>query len=230
VNDICHQQITEGNFPNDDELIVSQGSVGEWLATQPDADRMQLPENRVTSAIAIKPAGSARQDLVMLNLSTAAIYERCARLYEKALRRSPALDDARVRLGHVLLHLGRPAEALRALEPLTVRDAGSLPRELRYLVALFQGRAWLATGKAEAAAAAYRQALALYPGCQAAQVTLSTALGAAGDQAGARAVMSAMLAGQQRSNCSRDPWLDYLQGQPWRLEALLSRLESGVRR
>jgi hypothetical protein len=71
--------------------------------------------------------------------------------------------------------------------------------------------------------------MTLYPGCQTPQVALSAALRAAGDQAGARSVMAAMLAPPRQLRCGGNPWLDYLVGQPWRLEALVSRLAGEVR-
>ncbi len=217
-------------FPDDDELLVSQGSVWEWLAAEPDADTMRFPENRVTSAIAIRPPAGQPADGRSPILPASSIYERCARLYERVLRRPPALDDARLRLGRVLLQVNRPEEALHTLEPLAIRDAANSPRELRYLAALFQGRAWLAAGKAEPAIVAYRRALSLYPGCQTPQVALSSALRTAGDRAGSQTVMAGLLAGARRSACTRDPWLGYLTGQTWRLDALVLRLEDGVRR
>jgi tetratricopeptide (TPR) repeat protein len=219
-----------GDFPDDAELLVSLGSAWEWMATEPDAGTMRFRENRATGAIAIRPPRGTQSDGVLLNLAAPLIYERCASLYEKALRRSPAPDEARLRLGRVLLLIGRPNEALRALGPLRTGAAADRPREFRYLLALVQGRAWLAAGQAGAAVGAYREALALYPGCQTSQVALSAALRAAGDQAGARSVMAAMLAPNQQFGCVKNPWLDYLVGQPWRLEALVSRLASEVRR
>jgi hypothetical protein len=76
---------------------------------------------------------------------------------------------------------------------------------------------------------ASRQAMDLYPGCQTPQVALGAALRAAGDQAAARSVTAAMLAPPRQLTCGENPWLAYLVGQPWRLEALVSRLAAEVR-
>ena len=149
------------DFPDDAELLVSLGSTWEWMAAEPDAAAMRFQESRATGAIAIRPAGGVQREGVLLNLAAPLIYERSASLYERALRRPQAPDEARLRLGRALVLLGRPAEALRALEPLRARYA-DLPRELRYLLDLVQGRAWLAAGQAESAVGAYRQAMALY--------------------------------------------------------------------
>jgi hypothetical protein len=157
------------------------------------------------------------------------IYERCARAYERALRLAPGLHEARARLARVLVAAGRFDEAARALEPL-LRAGADVPGRTRYLALLFHGRAMMGLARADAAAASYRAAGELFPGCPAPQVALSTAVRAAGDQTAAHDLMMGVLTGADRRPCQDDPWWDYIPGQAWRLESLVASLHEGVRR
>ena len=222
-------------FPDDPELVLAQGSLWELLAILPDTPYLRLQPSQAIQGIAVSkrgPRGEATfgaQGEATVDVEPPRIYERCARLYEAGLRRVPGHDELRLRLARVLTQAGQFDAAVRAVEPLVGRDPAGLAPELRYLAAMFHGRALQGLGRAGDAVASYRLATGLFPGCQAPQVALSAAVRAAGDQAGAREIMLRMLAASRHIDCAEDPWVRYPEGQTWKLEPLVARLHEAVR-
>jgi tetratricopeptide (TPR) repeat protein len=191
----------------------------------PDAPTRRFPFNEAVRGIAT--AVLSGFSTTGVSVEPPKIYERCASVFERALRRAPELHEARVRLGRALVEAGKFEEAGRVLEPLF--GEAEVPARLKYYARLFHGRALMGLGRGDAAAASYRQADALFPGCQAPQIGLTTALRAAGDEAGARSVMMTFLTGVRPAACPQDPWWDYLLGQAWRIEPLAAALQARVR-
>ena len=136
----------------------------------------------------------------------------------------PALTEARVRLGYVLLRLNRLDEARHALA--TALSTASTSRAI-YLGTLFLGAVHEASGNTDQAVATYRRARDAAPGCQVAAIGLANALRLTGQYEGAaEAARTAAMAGP--SACE-DPWWSYDYGQAWQLDETIERLRRTVR-
>jgi len=216
-------------YPADPEFVLAQGSLWEALASMPHVGYASIDGSEAIREVSRK---SPVSNYIGLEVSKPGIFEKCRRLYTRALERTqdstPAEQEIRIRLARVLEQAGKPEQALEALNPFAGDAESALPLELRYLAALFRGRALLRLQQPDAASDAYRSATTLLPGCQAGHVALGSALRAAGDPVGARQVAEGMLAGA--GDCRFDPWLNYPAGQTWRLAPLVARLHQEVRR
>ena len=151
--------------------------------------------------------------------------ERAAAHYRRALSHDPQFAEARVRLGYVLLRLGRADEASRELEG--ARQDAREPRTT-YLAALFLGIAHERAGRYQDAAAAYRNARGVAPQCQVAAVALSHLLYRVGDRKAAAAI-AREAAGLDDTHCE-DPWWSYDYGQAYKLEETMAALRREVHR
>jgi predicted Zn-dependent protease len=138
-------------------------------------------------------------------------------LYAKALKQDPGLLEARLRLGRVLLLRGRPREALPELE----RVGRESPRPAQcYMARMFEGRTRERLGDPRGAAAAFAAAVERVPRGQSALVALGRALDRLGEGTRAQEAFDRAL----QAEVQRDPWLDYIKGQPDRIDALLEEL------
>ena len=103
--------------------------------------------------------------------------QRAREAAEKALRDALALDpglqEARLRLGKLLLDVGRAVEAESLLAEVDERAADD---RQRYLARLFLGRVAERLGRPEEALRLYRRALEAWPDSQAARLALAHAL------------------------------------------------------
>jgi len=145
--------------------------------------------------------------------------------FSEALDDDPALLEARLRLGWVLVRRGRAEEARGLLE--TVAETPG-DKNRRTLAWLFLGRVYEEAGDTAAAVEAYRRAIEIAPRFQAPHIALALALEhGAGDEA-ARAILVPFFLERSRSWVRADPWNDYPFGPPEMrlrpLEALLERL------
>ena len=148
--------------------------------------------------------------------------------YRRALTVDPALTEARVRLGYVLLRLNRLDEARHELATAlsTALSTASASRAI-YLGALFLGAVHEASGNTDQAVATYRRARDAAPGCQVAAIGLANALRLTGQYEGAaEAARTAAMAGA--SACD-DPWWSYDYGQAWQLDETIEQLRRAVR-
>lgn len=138
------------------------------------------------AAIALEEAGRA---------------ERAVELYRRAAARAPeaAKTELEVALGLALLRSGRSAEADEALAPALAR-AGEEPWTL-----LAAGRAKLALGRFDEAAALLRRASEAGPGLTPADFYLGRALEASGDQDGAAEAYRKAVAADSYFNEGRGP-------------------------
>ena len=140
-------------------------------------------------------------------------------LYARALREDSGLLEAHLRLGRVLLLRGRPREALPELE----RVAREAPRPAQcYMARLFEGRTRERLDDLPGAAAAFAAAVERVPQAQSGLVALGRALDRMGE--GTRAQEAFDRALLRREEAPPDPWLDYITGQPERIEALVEEL------
>jgi len=213
-------------------VLLTQGTFYEtlgWTATPPGEWDVVAPR------LLTSPTRSRRGQL-----------EEAERTLRAALDASPALDEARLRLGRVLTELGRPGEALTTLAPLYAdasgtpvavenSSPGSRARTMNerwsasrpYLVKLFIGSAEERLGHFDRAIEAYRAAAAMQPKCQTPWVALSAALRASGDQVAAADVV--LKIATTATQC-HDPWWDYRYGSwAWRAEPLFAAMRGEVR-
>jgi tetratricopeptide (TPR) repeat protein len=187
--DMAHFARAVELFPRDGEILMLAGAFHETLASSgvhDVIDNARLPAGgRLT-------IGSVREEL------------RIAQdLFERALRATPDLGEARIRLGHVLGRLGRPADAVEQLTRARTDD-----KQLRYYAALLLGRELDAAGRRAEAVAAYQRAAAIYPSAPSPWLALSELAARAGERsAAASSALAAMTLAQDSPPA--DPWWSY---------------------
>jgi tetratricopeptide (TPR) repeat protein len=144
---------------------------------------------------------------------------------EKALRDALALDarlqEARLRLGKLLLDLGRAVEAEPLLAEVEERAADT---RQRYLARLFLGRVAERLGRPEEALRLYGRALEAWPDSQAARLALAHALELSSGPAAPLVLVGATLAASRRPDRVEDPWWLYLSGPIELTRALLEQV------
>ncbi len=179
---------------------------------------LAMSEERLASSpLALRGAGAgrtgldARLELQRRELGTEAglqlerrrLLESAERHLREALAVDPDLVEARVRLGHVLSLLGRPAPARQqwteALQARPVAPLGCLAR-------LFLGRDAGRAGEWHEALSQFREATRDCPGAQSAHLGLSLALRETGDRPGAKNEARAAMG---LDPVAGDPWLRY---------------------
>jgi tetratricopeptide (TPR) repeat protein len=142
--------------------------------------------------------------------------------FRAALAAQPDRQEARLRLGRLLLHRGNLAEARTMLTPLVSTED---PR-LAYLAALFLGGVEDASRNPDAALTLYDRAVSgLGAHAQSARLAASELRHRKGDRlAAADAVLPAT-----GDNTEFDPWWGYIFGEYWLLDSRLDSLR-GLRR
>jgi len=125
--------------------------------------------------------------------------------FRQAIALDPSMVEAHLRLGHVLEDVGHPDQALPEL---ALAAAGSPEAPFQYYVALFEGRADAALGRADAAHAAYARASGLFPGAQAPILADAQLARRFDDPARALAGL-ARLRGLPDGPARDDPWWSY---------------------
>jgi tetratricopeptide (TPR) repeat protein len=141
--------------------------------------------------------------------------------YEQAMKFAETETEARLRAARFLYGLGQFDRAL------TFSNAAAPPDlEIRYFAHLIRGQILRALGRLDEAAAAYRAALAAWPGAQSAQVALMALLVSRGDREGAAALAESV----QRAPVDQyDPWWVYWLGDYRTYPAALERLRELAR-
>jgi tetratricopeptide (TPR) repeat protein len=148
--------------------------------------------------------------------------------YRQALRASPSLTEARIRLGRVLGQQGRHQQALAELKRAVSEP---VPPPLRYLVYLLLGEEEEALNHRDAAREAYEHARALYPGAQSVHLALSRLERRYGDGSRAVAAIWQMFELPPTGGNRDDPWREYYTaGQGRRAAELLEELRTPFRR
>jgi len=147
--------------------------------------------------------------------------EAAERKLRDALALDPGLQEARLRLGKLLLDERRTIEA----EPLLaeVDERGADDRQ-RYLARLFLGRVADLREGHEGATRLYLRALQAWPDSQAARLALAHALERSSGPAAARPLVAASLAASARLGRAPDPWWDYPFGPRGLATAALARV------
>lgn len=139
--------------------------------------------------------------------------------FQKAIALDPALAEAHLRMGRVLLALGRPADAEAAFArvPESTGD-----RRWRYLAEMFRADAADARGSRAEARARYEAALRVWPEAQSPAIALSRMAATDGDWPAAQARLEALA--PRAGGRAEDPWWAYGFGQAWRIDAGVATL------
>ena len=205
--DTAHLRHAREMFPDDAVLFFLSGCEQETFAG---------PAVQAVAKTAVLPTGF-HVDIA----SESAALRDAETLFRRALTLDPAMNEARVRLGHVLLARGRPQEAAEALRQV---DAAHEPPWLQYYHAMFLGQAEDALGHVEPAVEAYSRASALFPNAQSPFLALS-ALGARrGDRATALKETRRLFQLSLMVQGDEDPWWSYSVAQAKNADALLETL------
>jgi VWFA-related protein len=143
--------------------------------------------------------------------------------YEEAMKFPETEAEARVRAARFLCGIGNFE---RALELVKGGTRQSTDKELQYFADLFRGQILRALGRPDEAAAAFRAALATWPGAQAARVALMTLLVSRGEREEAAALAEAA---QTAPDSEFDPWWTYWLGDFRAYPAMLDKLRELAR-
>ena len=138
--------------------------------------------------------------------------------YEQAMKFPETEPEARVRAARFLYGLGQFDRGLAMLDGI---KAPPSDLELRYFAALIRGQLLRASGRLDEAAAAYRAALAAWPGAQSAQVALMTLSVIRGGREDAGALAETI---QMAPVDQYDPWWTYWLGDYRAYPAVLEKL------
>ncbi len=143
--------------------------------------------------------------------------------YESAMKFPETETEARIRAARFLYALGNFE---RALATLNGGRTAPTDQELRYFSDLVRGQVLRALGRSDDAVAAFRAAMATWPGAQSARVALMTLLLNRGDREGAAALAEAA---QASSGDDFDPWWTYWLGDYRGYPVILDRLRAFAR-
>jgi tetratricopeptide (TPR) repeat protein len=150
---------------------------------------------------------------------------RARRAFEQASLADSTNPEARLRTAYVNLQENKGEQAADVLEELL--ETVSLDLRTAYLARLFLGTVLDRSGRHEEAAARLREAVALVPAGQAAQLALAASLHAHGRVLEAAAATDRSLTGALEP---ADPWSSYGLGQFWLVEPALRALRDEARR
>ncbi len=183
-------------FPGDAPLLVARAAMEETLAAFGEADEgppRPLVTGRKGPPRQMRQAAASRQRRL-----------EALALLRRAVAAAPESEEARLRLGRVLLETGDTKGGLALLDELrSARDP-----ELAYLAWLLRGGALARSGRLPEALESYRAALALEPRGQVAHLALARALDESG-LPGASAEVAEGLAVVTREPAFADPWWTY---------------------
>ena len=143
--------------------------------------------------------------------------------YEQAMKFPETAPEARIRAARFLHGLG---QGERALALASAIDSSSNDREIRYLSHLVRGQVLRGGGRLDEAAAAFREALAAWPGAQSAQVALMTLLASRGNREEAAALAEAV---QTAAADQYDPWWMFWLGDYRMYSSIVDRLRELAR-
>lgn len=167
-----------------------------------------------------KPGGS---EMIQPRVVVAKHREEAARQFRRAVELDPHHVEARMRLGHALLELGRAKDAVGELQ----RTVGATTDPtLSYLSALLLGRAEAQLGRLDAAVERYTRAAALFPQAQSPPLALAQLAHRRGDRASAQQFVRRMLAQTRVDHPRDDPWWTFGRWQLKSAEMLLAELRA----
>jgi tetratricopeptide (TPR) repeat protein len=148
--------------------------------------------------------------------------EEAAKRYREAAAEPSVKTEAQVRLGRVELQLGRPAEALAAIDA-----AGAKPdqRFVAYLSHLFRGQAYEQMKRPDDALQEYERALVIQPGAQSGMLAMASLHFRQGRRTAADAVIDSMFS---RTSIPLDPWWIYGPADYRHIGTMLSALRGAI--
>jgi tetratricopeptide (TPR) repeat protein len=147
--------------------------------------------------------------------------EAAERALRDTLALDPGLQEARLRLGKLLLDVGRAVEAESLLAEVDERADDD---RQRYLARLFLGRVAERLERPEEALRLYGRALEAWPDSQAARLALARALERSSGPAAPLVLVGATLGASRRPDRAEDPWWLYLSGPLELTRATLERV------
>jgi tetratricopeptide (TPR) repeat protein len=184
-----------GTAPMDAEVRLLAGCVNATLA-----EELSLEHRESDARRSLEAAGKALRDALALD---------------------PGLQEARLRLGKLLLDEGRATEAEALLAEVDERGADD---RQRYLARLFLGRVAERLGRPEEATRLYGRALDAWPDSQAARLALARLLEGSAGPAAPPLLVGGTLAASRRPDRAEDPWWFYPFGPLELARAALERV------
>ena len=194
-------------FGADAEVLLTAGTLAETLAWPALAESLD------------RPLATPRQKRSRMLLLADA-----EQSFRRAAQLDPRADEARLRLGRVLIEQGRYADALASLE---ATQAHARDVWVQYLGRLFSGAACERLDRWDEAEAHYLAARQLQPGAQSGMIALGFARQRLGRFQGAADALRPLV--RQDGRGMEDPWWEYYFGQWRRLPDMLEALRLGVR-
>ncbi len=198
---------------DDPVLLLYEGTIHEAYAG-PAIQSLELPKElrppepvhfATGSVFSMPNLQRAAATAVWVFQSADVETQQAERLFREAFASDPGLAEARIRLGHVLGMRDRPAEAVDQLRQGIDLAVSPL---LRYWGLLFLGREQRRLGNDREAAAAFEQAVALYPQARAPRLGLSEIAYDSGDRDRALREFRTMLGSPVDADAA-DPRLTY---------------------
>jgi tetratricopeptide (TPR) repeat protein len=141
--------------------------------------------------------------------------------FRRATAAKPSMAEAHLRLGHVLLLLERPADAIPELRQAL---ASTVDDWLTYYGQLFLGAALESTRDLDGAFGAYTAAATLYPKAQSPHIALSALARRRGDRDAAFKAIQQVFDRPANDPESDDPWWSYFVAQARNADDLLNDL------
>jgi hypothetical protein len=189
--DVDHVNHALDLFPSDPDLLFLGGCQHEVYASPEIQEPIKEIKTPPGFTLVVEPG---KKELA-----------RAEGLFRRALAARPGMRIASVRLGHVLLRLGRYDTAVEELQRAL---AGLDDPALRYDAELFLGAAQVGLGRFDLAQDAYARALALFPSAQSLHVALSELAFRRGQINAAQAALNRLFA-LPDDHDRTDPWWTY---------------------
>lgn len=206
-------------------LAVLEGAVApDTLEAHVLHMRFQFPQEprlALASAIAEELRTTPSYPEKMSSTDIAKHNEEAARRFRQAATDDTLKAEANLRLGHTLLALGRPDQALAALDQVGHADDAAM----NYLTQVFRGQAFDRLGRLDDARAAYEAALTIAPGAQTATLSLAALLFRHGHADDAARLTDALL---RQPGPRADPWWVYWPADYRHIDTLLGQMRAAI--
>lgn len=211
-HDTDHLDRARAVFPNDPDLLFLSACQHETYAG-----------SLVQSALRSVPTATGTRSDVASERSE---LHQAESFFRRALAANPAMWEARLRYGRVLLLLERHGDAATELR----RALGSSDdNQQRYYGELFLGAAETALRNFPAARDAYGRAAALFPNAQSPRIALSELARRLGDRGGALREMQVIFDLPAVDRDRDDPWWHYFVVQGRNADELLEAMQRPFR-
>lgn len=189
-----HLDHVRASVPGEPRLLLARGIAEEQFSA---------PSEVLTRTVIGASLARAREIASRAEGERYRAGERAAARFKEAAADEAVRAEARLRLGHVRLQMGRYDEAIEALSGV---EALSDDRAVNYLVHLFRGLALEHRGRVDEARGSYRQALTLSPGAHSATLRLAALEFRHGRSDAPETLVDGLLG---NDDPRRDPWWSY---------------------